>query len=107
MKIAITSTGNDAGSKIDSRFGRCAYFAFYDTESKQLDFVVNTSKDAAEGAGPAAVAVVANHRAEKIVSGEFGFKIKGMLNDLNIQMIMVKEDKTVEDIVRLLEQQAQ
>ena len=41
---------------------------------------------------------------EKIVSGEFGFKIKGMLNDLHIQMVMMKEEKTIADIVALLQQ---
>ena len=104
MKIAITSSGNTIDAMLDQRFGRCAYFAFYDTESKDLKFVENTNKDVAEGAGPAAVAMVANEKVVKIISGEFGFKIKGMLNDLNIQMVMIKENKTIEDIVNLLEQ---
>lgn len=104
MKVAITSSGNTVDALLDQRFGRCAYFAFYDTESKQLEFVENTNKDAAEGAGPASVATVANHKVTKIISGEFGFKIKGMLNDLNIQMVMIKEHKTVQDIINLLEQ---
>ena len=103
MIVAITSSGNSAGALLDQRFGRCAYFAFYDTESKSVDFVENTNKDAAEGAGPASVATVANRKVSKIVSGEFGFKIKGMLNDLNIQMVMIKEQMTVQDIINLLE----
>ena len=102
MKVAITSEGNTADSFIDQRFGRCAYFALYDTESKKLDFIKNASKDAEEGAGPAAVALIANQGVGKIISGEFGFKIKGMLNDLNIQMVMVKEAKTIQEITNLL-----
>jgi hypothetical protein len=40
---------------------------------------------------------------EKIVSGEFGFKIKSLLVELRIQMIVVKDaDKTIEDIIELL-----
>ena len=104
MKIAITSSGNIVSAQLDQRFGRCAYFAFYDTESKSVEFVENTNKDAAEGAGPASVATVANRQVSKIISGEFGFKIKGMLNDLNIQMVMIKENKTIQDIIDLLEQ---
>lgn len=103
MKVAITSSGNNVDAQLDQRFGRCAYFAFYDTESKSVEFVENTNKDAAEGAGPASVAMVANHQVSKIISGEFGFKIKGMLNDLNIQMVMIKENMTIQDIISLLD----
>ena len=52
MKVAITSSGNTLDALLDQRFGRCAYFAFYDTESKNVEFVENSSKDAEEGAGP-------------------------------------------------------
>ncbi len=102
MKIAITSQGNSLDSLVDQRFGRCAYFAFYDTESKELEFVENAGKNAEEGAGPTAVAFVANKGVHKIVAGEFGFKIKDMLKELNIQMIIMKEDKTIREVVDLL-----
>lgn len=102
MKVAISTNGNSRDSQVDSRFGRCAYFAIYDTESRQLDFIENTARTAEEGAGPAAVGLVANCGVSKIVSGEFGFKIKGMLGDLHIQMVMMKEPKTIDEIVTLL-----
>ena len=104
MKVAITSSGATADALLDQRFGRCAYFAIYDTDSKDLQFIENPNLNAEEGAGPASVALVANQQVGKIVSGEFGFKIKGMLNDLHIQMVMMKEEKTIADIVALLEQ---
>ena len=104
MKVAITSSGNTVDALLDQRFGRCAYFAFFDTESKSLEFVENTTKDAEEGAGPAAVAAVAGRHVGKIISGEFGFKIKGMLNDLHIQMVMIKEPTTIQEIIDLLNQ---
>ncbi len=102
MIIAITSKGNSEKSLIDSRFGRCAYFAIYDTETQKLDFIENPSLDAEEGAGPAAVSCVAKLGVTKIVSGEFGIKIKGLINDLKIQMIMIKQEKTIQDIIALL-----
>ena len=103
MKVAITSSGNTVEALLDQRFGRCAYFAFYDTESKTVEFEANPARDAEEGAGPAAVAEVAKHQVGKIISGEFGFKIKGMLNDLKIQMVMTKEKTTVQEIISLLD----
>ena len=107
MKIAITSSGNTTAAKLDRRFGRCAFFAIYDTENKTVDFIENTAKDAAEGAGPAAVAIVARHQVSKIISGEFGFKIKSMLDDLKIQMVMLKEDVAIQEIIELLDRSNQ
>lgn len=60
MKIAITSEGNSLESKMDSRFGRCAYFAIHDTDTKTTDFFANPAKDASDGAGPKAVEFIAS-----------------------------------------------
>lgn len=103
MKIAITSTGNSLETNIDKRFGRCAYFVIYDTESKAIEFFPNPNKDKEEGAGPASVQLVASRNVNKIVSGEFGIKIKSLLDSLKIQMIVLKEpDKKIKDIIELL-----
>ncbi|MCK9163373.1 MAG: NifB/NifX family molybdenum-iron cluster-binding protein [Bacteroidales bacterium] len=102
MKVAITSRENSIDSIIDSRFGRCAYFAIYDTETKETEFVKNPNKEANEGAGPASVKFIASYRVEKAVSGEFGFKIKSLMNEVNIQMIVIQEEKTIKEIVDLL-----
>ena len=99
MKIAITSQGMSADSLLDSRFGRCTAFAIFDTDTKTLDFIHNPNKDADEGAGPASVALVANQGVSRIISGEFGFKIKGLLNDLKIQMDTRKEQLTIQKII--------
>ncbi len=102
MKIAITSTGKSMDSRLDPRFGRCAYFAIYNTENGEVEFVENPNKNVNDGAGPAAVRLIASHGVEKAVSGEFGFKIKDLMNELNIQMIMYKEDYTIEKIIELI-----
>ncbi|HNW69413.1 MAG TPA: NifB/NifX family molybdenum-iron cluster-binding protein [Bacteroidales bacterium] len=103
MKVAITSTGNTFESTIDQRFGRCAYFVIYDTESKAIEFIPNPNKDAEEGAGPASVQLIASRNINKIVSGEFGIKIKPLLDSLKIQMIVLKEpEKKIKDILEML-----
>ena len=105
MKIAITSTGDTVNSTIDSRFGRCTFFAIHDTETKSTEFFINPSKEAQEGAGPAAVQFVAAHKVSKIVSGEFGMKIKSLLESLNIEMITNKDSATkIVDIIELYKQ---
>jgi len=103
MKVAITSTGNSLESKLDQRFGRCAFFLIYDTETLGIEFIPNPNKDAQNGAGPASVQMVASHNVQKIISGEFGIKIKSLLDSLKIQMIVLKEpEKSVSEIITML-----
>lgn len=103
MKAAITSTGNSQESKLDQRFGRCAYFVIYDTETRGIEFIPNPNKEAQEGAGPASVQLVASRNVQKIISGEFGIKIKSLLDSLKIQMIMIKEpEKIIQEIIDML-----
>ena len=105
MKSAITSTGDTLNSTIDSRFGRCTFFAIHNTDTKSTEFFLNPSKEAQEGAGPAAVQFVAAHKVSKIVSGEFGMKIKSLLESLNIEMITNKDSATkIVDIIELYKQ---
>jgi len=103
MKVAITSTGSTLESTLDQRFGRCSYFVIYDTETKGIEFLPNPNRDVQDGAGPASVQIVASRGAEKVISGEFGFKIKSLLESLKIQMIVLKEPgKKISEIMELL-----
>ena len=105
MKVAITSTGNNLESKLDQRFGRCSFFVIYDSESQGMEFIPNPNKDAEEGAGPASVQLVASRNVQKIISGEFGIKIKSLLDSLKIQMIILKEsDKSIRELIDMLNQ---
>jgi predicted Fe-Mo cluster-binding NifX family protein len=108
MKVAITSTGNSLGSRLDQRFGRCDFFVIYDTETKALEYIPNPNKEALEGVGPASVQLVASRNVNKIISGEFGIKIKSLLDSLKIQMIIFKEpDKKIKDIIDILNHTSQ
>jgi len=103
MKIAITSTGSSLESTLDQRFGRCAYFVVYATDTKAVEFIPNPNKDAEEGAGPASVQLIASRNVNKVVSGEFGVKVKPLLDSLKIQMIVLKEpEKKIKDIIEML-----
>lgn len=103
MRIAIASTGNSIESNIGHQFGRSPFFVVYDTETKSLEFIPNPHKDKEEGAGQAAVELVASRNIHKILSGDFGLKIKPLLDSLKIQMIVLKNsDKTISDIIEML-----
>lgn len=90
-------------SMLDQRFGRCAYFVVYDSETNGMEFIPNPGKEALEGAGPAAVQLVASRQVQKIISGEFGIKIKSLLDSLRIQLVVYKEpQKTIGEIISML-----
>ena len=98
MKVAITSTGNTLASMLDQRFGRCAYFVIFDFEFKSVEYIPNPNKQVSEGAGPASVQLLAERGVHKIISGDFGMKVKPILDSLQIQMIVIKDTpKTVSE----------
>lgn len=94
MKIAITSTGNTPDATMDSRFGRCMYFVIYDTQTGGTEFIPNPNKEALEGAGPASVQLVASKGVEKVISGEFGSKVKAIFDSLKIQLVILNNPNT-------------
>ncbi|MDX9905238.1 MAG: NifB/NifX family molybdenum-iron cluster-binding protein [Bacteroidales bacterium] len=103
MKIAIASTGHNLESKLDQRFGRCAYFFIYDTADGSLEIIPNPNKDRDEFAGPASVQLIATKNVRKIISGEFGLKIKSQLDSLKIQMIVIRDKKVIiKEIIKML-----
>ena len=100
MKIAITSTGISLYSLLDQRFGRCSYFAIYDSETEFTQFIKNPHKEDNEGAGPAAAQFVIARGITKVVSGEFGGKAKSIFENLQIQMIEIENaEKQIQDII--------
>ena len=105
MKIAITSAGNTLSAKLDNRFGRCTYFVIYDPESGSTEFIPNPNKENVEGAGPAAVQFVASKGVQKVISGEFGGKVKSIFDSLKIQLIVIQDvEMTISEIIELLDQ---
>ncbi len=100
MKIAITATENNVNAKLDARFGRCSYFAVYDTEEKCIhEFLANPNKNSEGGAGPASAEFIASKDIEKIISGEFGGKVKSIFETLQIEIITESSEKTIQEII--------
>lgn len=103
MKVAIASNGNTLDSNIDSSFARCAWFIIYDTENGAMEFFPNTNKDIEDHAGNAAVDLALSRNVSMIISGDFGMKIKPLLDSMHIQMVVIKDStKRVNQIIELL-----
>jgi len=90
MKVAITATGNNQQALLDQRFGHCRFFVIYDTVNQAIEFLPNTFSSQMENAGKQAVQFLASREVQKIVSGEFGARIKPLMDSLKIQMIILK-----------------
>lgn len=104
MKVAIAATENSFEAKVDAHFARCSYFVFYDTETKATEFLPNNNKHLEEDAGPASVDFVYKRQVSKVISGDFGAKIKPLLDGYQIQMIVINNDNLkIKDILKMLD----
>ncbi len=96
MLIAITSQGKDMESQVDSRFGRCNYFVFYETESDKMDSLENSGQAAGSGAGIQAAQTLIDRKVGAVITGNVGPKAfqtlrAGNIDIYNISGISVKE----------------
>lgn len=87
MKICISSTGDNLDSGLDSRFGRCQYFIFADSETLNFEAVKNSYKDAGGGVGIQAGQLVAEKQAKVVITGNVGPNAFRTLQAAGIEII--------------------
>jgi predicted Fe-Mo cluster-binding NifX family protein len=104
MKVAISSTGKELDSAIDFRFGRCAYFIIVDVDKKKKKFdmvkaIANPNVAVGGGAGVSAAQLVANEKAEAVITGNIGPRAHDVFQQLNIEAY--RAEGTVKEAVEL------
>ncbi len=73
MKVAITAQGTDLDAEVDPRFGRAAYFLIVDSESLAFEALDNgANANSLKGAGIQAASVLAENKAEVLLTGYCG-----------------------------------
>jgi len=87
MIIAITSTGPNTDAFISEKFGRCSFFALYDTESRTIRTINNTAENLEHGAGPKAAQLIINENAEVVLTGAVGGNAEDVLNKGRVKII--------------------
>lgn len=90
MKIAITAKSSDHHGTFESRFGRCAYFVFVDTETQDWHSEANPAGNARGGAGTQAAQFVANQDVDAVISGQFGPNAHTALKAAGIEMYQAR-----------------
>lgn len=88
MKLCITAQANNLEANVDERFGRCAYFVIYDTESSKHEIVENSYAAASGGAGIQAAQFMVDQGVSVVLTGnQPGPKAMQILNTANIKVI--------------------
>jgi len=72
MKICITSEGKTLESKIDSRFGRCQNFIFFDTNTGNFEAKENANSQFQGGAGIQSGQLVVSKGVKAVLTGNVG-----------------------------------
>ncbi|MBU4532357.1 MAG: NifB/NifX family molybdenum-iron cluster-binding protein [Eubacteriales bacterium] len=98
MKLAISAAGKDRESRLDSRFGRCAYFVVCDTETGEVQAVPNEAGEAGGGAGIKAAQIVVGTGAGALVTGNIGPNALEVLQRAGLKSYVAEGGK-VEEIV--------
>ena len=91
MKYAIPVNSKDESDNISSVLGRSKYFAVYDTEEKEFEYLDNPGVNQARGAGMAAAQFIADHEADKVLSVNIGPNVINALNIAKVEHELVEE----------------
>lgn len=99
MKIAFTSTGADADSPMDPRFGRTEYILLYDEEKDEYTAVDNRGVDGiAHGAGPQTAQKLFELHPDVLITGNGpGGNSAAVLQKANLSIFIGAGDMTVKE----------
>jgi len=89
MKIVVSAMGTDLDSTVDPRFGRAAFLLIVDSDTGTLLEALDNSqgRDAAQGAGIRAAALVADKGVKAVLTGRVGPKAMPVLEKAGIQVV--------------------
>ena len=103
MKIAVSATGKDRSSLMDSRFGRCAFFALFDIEGQKWEFMPNPGALEKSGAGIKAAQFLVEQNVDAVLTGEVGPKALNVIQSAGIKAYSIPE-VTVDEAFNLYQQ---
>jgi predicted Fe-Mo cluster-binding NifX family protein len=99
MKIAVTSYGEELGSKVDRSFGRARWFVVIDPDEGTFQTHSNKQNvDAPQGAGIQAAQNIANLGVDAVLTGNVGPNAFRTLNAASVKIfVFEKSVETVEE----------
>lgn len=103
MIVALCSTGKDMDADLDTRFGRCSNFVFFDTETRDFVSETNTAREAAGGAGSMAVQQLVNFGAGVLIAPEVGPQAMDALLAMEIPVFKQGDQNTCTKVIEAWE----
>ncbi len=102
MKIAISSPDGKQNAPFSPRFGRCEYFIFIDTDTRNWEAKPNPAAAAHGGAGAQVVQFLSNHNIEATITGRYGPTAFAALDAAGIKGYEAEEGTPEELLEKLL-----
>ncbi len=87
MIICLPSDGSDENAMVSSSFGRCPYYAFYDTDTDRFEIVPNPAAHAMSGAGIQAAQFIVNKGADVVLTVNMGPNSGEVLQEAGVKII--------------------
>jgi len=98
MKYAIPMNEKNKDAKIASILGRAKYFAIYDTEKEELNFLDNPGAKETRGAGNLAARKIGELGVDKIITIHIGPNAENALKVADVE-IVIENDITLNDTI--------
>jgi len=99
MKIIITTVSPTIESEVDPRFGRGAHLLVIDPDTLEWQAHPNPGVTASGGAGIQAAQFVTEHKADAVISGDFGPHAFEALNAAGMPMYVFGSACTARDAI--------
>lgn len=107
MKILVTVKQNSLDTSLDEHFGRCNWFAIYETEEERLLFVPNPGCQLASGAGKTAAQKALDLEVDEIHTGHVGPKAAEVLKEFGLPAVETDTNRTLNDFIESLKKNIQ
>jgi predicted Fe-Mo cluster-binding NifX family protein len=86
MRIAVCAQSKGKDAPVDPRFGRCAYYVVFDTETNEVNSMQNPAQAAGGGAGIQAAEFLQSNNVDVVLAGNIGPNAASVLAAGNIDM---------------------
>jgi predicted Fe-Mo cluster-binding NifX family protein len=100
MKVAISATGPSLEAALDSRFGRCPYFVFVETDDMSFEALGNDSGSLGGGAGIQSAQLLARKGTRTVLTGNCGPNAHQTLKAAGIEVIVGCKGTVAEAVER-------
>ncbi len=98
MRIAISAGGKEPASLLDTRFGRCAFYAIYDNEKEEWSFLPNPGILEGSGAGVRAAQFLLEQNVDVLLTGNLGPNASSILDSAGLKVFALPEVTLTEAI---------